>query len=102
MGQKNHFDIGQIVHHLKYGYRGVIFDFDDSCLAEDEWYTRNNTQPQKNQPWYRVLVDNASHTTYVAESNLEPDSSKEPIQNPLVFRVFATYHDDRYHRFPLN
>ena len=65
------FEPGQIVHHQYYGYKGVIYDVDNCCEAEDAWYYQNRTMPDRNQPWYHVLVDGADHTTYVAEENLE-------------------------------
>ena len=32
------FEVGQIVHHLNFGYRGVVFDVDPNFQGTDEWY----------------------------------------------------------------
>ena len=54
------------------------------------------SRPPKDKPWYHVLVDGAEHTTYVAERNLEPDESLEPIVHPLVPQFFEGFRDGRY------
>ena len=51
------FEPGEVVQHIRYGYRGVIVDFDSACMAPDDWYQSNQTRPDRNQPWYHVLVD---------------------------------------------
>ncbi len=48
---------GQIVRHRRYGYRGVVVDSDLTCKADEAWYQSNQTQPDRNQPWYHVLND---------------------------------------------
>ena len=94
--------MGQIIRHLRYEYRGVVFGFDLSFRGTDEWYYRNRTQPEKDQPWYHVMVDGGSHTTYVAEENLRPDTSAEPVEHPLLEKFFPTFHDGRYYNHSLN
>ncbi len=91
------FEVGHLVHHLRYEYRGVIFDRDACCRADEEWYERNQTQPPREQPWYHVLVHAAEHTTYVAESSLETDASGDPIAHPLLGRIFQSFVDGQYH-----
>jgi|TARA_B100000959_G_scaffold239555_1_gene260242 heat shock protein HspQ len=88
---------GELVTHRKYGYRGVVVDFDAQCLATEEWYQSNQTQPAKDQPWYHVLVDQAAHVTYVAQSNLLPDPSGKPILHPMT-NLFFSFEDGRYLR----
>ncbi|MDP2203912.1 MAG: heat shock protein HspQ, partial [Methylicorpusculum sp.] len=41
------------------------------------------------QPWYHVLVDNAKHQTYVAESNLSVSDNSNPINNPFLENYFS-------------
>ncbi len=41
------FPIGQIVKHVRYGYRGVVVAIDSSCKAPREWYESNQTQPDR-------------------------------------------------------
>jgi hemimethylated DNA binding protein len=79
---------GMLVRHNRYGYRGIIVDIDTECTATDSWYYSNQSQPERNQPWYHVLVHGSDQVTYVAESNLVLDHSKERIVHPLVTYFF--------------
>ena len=91
------FSIGDVVHHKLFDYRGVIFDVDPRMMLSDEWYeTVARSRPPKDQPWYRVLVHDAMHETYVAERNLEPDTSGEPIRHPLLEMCFNDFSDGHY------
>ena len=92
------FQPGQLVRHRRYGYRGVVVDFDLTCQASDEWYQSNQTQPKRNQPWYHVLVDQSGATTYPAQSSLLPDKDAQPIAHPLVDFFFSSFADGRYIR----
>ena len=96
------FEPGQMVHHTRYDYRGLVVAYDPTCRAEDAWYLRNRTQPHRNQPWYHVVVDAASHMTYVAEENLEPDPLRTPVENPMLARFEMHYHTGRYYPQSLN
>jgi heat shock protein HspQ len=89
---------GQIVHHLRYKYRGVIVHVDPICNAEDDWYETNLTQPDRNQPWYYVLVDQRTHCTYVAEENLKLETTGTPIQHPFVEAYFDEFDGATYTR----
>ncbi|MCB1308094.1 MAG: heat shock protein HspQ [Leptospiraceae bacterium] len=102
LNRLNQFHIGDIVHHRRYNYRGVVFAYDSSFRGSDEWYQSNRTQPDRQQPWYHVLVNDAGHTTYVAEENLLPAESPDPINHPLVERLFGAYHEGRYYVHSLN
>lgn len=90
------FHPGQVVHHRRYDYRGVIVDVDPTCQADEAWYRSNQTQPNRNQPWYHVLVDGGDFTTYVAEENLEPDPGGGPISHPLIPHFFREFRDGQY------
>ena len=92
------FQPGDLVHHRRYGYRGVVVEVDETCRASETWYQSNRTQPNRNQPWYHVLVDRAHHTTYVAQSNLEPDPDGTPVQHPLVDHFFSEFTGGRHVR----
>lgn len=92
------FKPGQLVQHKRYRYRGVIVAVDANCLASDAWYAKNVTQPNRNQPWYHVLVDQASRATYVAESNLELDKTGNPIDHPLIAHFFSDLSRGHYIR----
>ncbi len=43
-----------------------------------------------------MLVHDAEHSTYVAERNLEPDLTGEPIRHPLLDQFFAALHNGLY------
>ncbi|MDX1584419.1 MAG: heat shock protein HspQ [Thermoanaerobaculia bacterium] len=91
MNQKRaNFYVGQIVHHKLFDYRGIIYDVDPVFSGSDSWYEEvAKSRPPKDRPWYHVLVDGASHTTYVAERNLEPaDDEQAPIDHPLFGELF--------------
>jgi heat shock protein HspQ len=92
------FGPGQLVHHRRYDYRGVVVDFDLRCKADEDWYQKNRTQPEREQPWYHVLVDESTLVTYAAETSLEADSSEAPINHPLVSKLFEGFHSGEYQR----
>lgn len=91
------FSIGQIIHHRLFDYRGVIIDVDPEFQGSDEWYDMvARSRPPRDKPWYHVLVHNATHETYVAERNLEPGPANEPINHPLVDKVFDKFENGNY------
>jgi heat shock protein HspQ len=96
--QKTHFYIGQIIQHKLFDYRGIIFDVDFKYSGTDDWYDNvAHSRPSKNQPWYRVLVDNATHETYVAEQNLNNSSdTQKSINNPFIGLYFDKSADNIY------
>ena len=97
MTAKSLFSIGDLVHHKLFDYRGVVVDVDPQMMLSDEWYeTVARSRPPRDKPWYRVLVHDAAHETYVAERNLEPDTISEPIRHPLVETCFRGFIDGRY------
>lgn len=96
------FGVGEVVEHLRYGYRGVVFNYDPVCEADEKWYQHNQTQPDRNQPWYHVMVDGTGHTTYVAESNLKPDDSGDSVEHPLLKQHFPAFFKGRYYTQSLN
>jgi len=93
------FGVGQLIQHRLFNYRGVIVDVDPVFQNSEEWYEQMAlSQPPKDEPWYRVLVHNAVHETYVAERNLMTDASDEPISHPLVNTFFDRFDNGRYRR----
>jgi heat shock protein HspQ len=93
------FSIGQIVHHAKFDYRGVVYDVDGQFGLSDEWYEQvARSRPPKDKPWYRVLVHGGDSETYVAERHLEPAKDTSPIEHPMVHSVFDGYRDGTYVR----
>ena len=93
------FSVGEVIHHQLFDYRGVVVDVDATFQSTEEWYQAvARSRPPKHEPWYHVLVHGAAHTTYVAEQNLESESSAEPISHPMLAEFFSRFEDGRYIR----
>lgn len=91
------FNIGQLIHHRKFGYRGVIVDVDPVFQGSEAWYELvARSRPPRDQPWYHVLVHDGSHSTYVAERHLEPDAEGTQINHPALGEFFQAFVDGRY------
>lgn len=92
------FEVGTLVQHRRYGYRGVVVAVDDSCQADEAWYQTNQTQPNRNQPWHHVLVHQTPTVTYAASQNLMVDTESAPIDHPLVEVFFSDFDGEKYIR----
>ena len=91
------FSPGQLIHHRRFDYRGVVVDVDATFQLSDEWYDEvARSRPPRDQPWYHVLVHDGDQMTYVAQRHLEADSCLEPIRNPLLDQFFSGFSDGRY------
>jgi heat shock protein HspQ len=86
------FQIGQVVRHRLYTFRGVIFDVDPTFSNTEEWYRSipQEVRPNKDQPFYHLLAENADteYIAYVSEQNLIADPSDEPLRHPQVSELF--------------
>ena len=72
---------------------------DATFSGTEEWYeTMARSRPPRDEPWYHVLVHGAEHSTYVAERNLEPDPTGEPIAHPVLDRFFDEFRNGAYVR----
>jgi len=85
------YNVGQVIHHTLFDYRGVIVDVDSQFRIGAEL----NAQEQRPRgaepdarPWYHVLVDGTADRTYVSEQNLEPDSLGAPVDHPDLIDYF--------------
>ena len=85
------FEVGEVIEHKRYGYRGVIVECDYTCQAPHDWYQSNQTQPDPNQPWYYVLVDGNQQVTYVAQSNLSYSRSDGPVVHGMINLFFSGF-----------
>ena len=92
------FQPGDLVRHRRYGYRGVVVAVDSECQADEAWYQSNVTQPDRDQPWYHVLVDSTATNTYAAAENLSADPTKAPVDHPLVAVFFSSFVSGKYVR----
>ena len=91
------FEIGQIVHHRLFDYRGVVLDADPDFQGSEEWYRQMaRSLPPKHKPWYHVLVDESEAMTYVAEQNLEAARDLRPIHHHLIEHGLMRYEDGHY------
>jgi heat shock protein HspQ len=86
------FQIGQIVRHRIFSFRGVVFDIDPEFANTEEWWLAipEDVRPHKDQPFYHLLAENADseYVAYVSEQNLVPDESGEPIRHSQVSEIF--------------
>ena len=59
------FNIGDVVKHRLYKFRGVIVDIDPEFSNTEEWYQSipEESRPRKDQPFYHLLAEN-SETFY--------------------------------------
>jgi len=97
MSDQAKFSIGQIIQHTLFGYRGVIFEIDPVFMLSDEWYQQvAKSRPPRDEPWYHVMVDNAVHTTYVAQQNLDITEDLQPIDHPDIDELLGDYDNGRY------
>ena len=97
MTVKPKFFVGQIVHHNRFDYRGVIVDVDASFQGTESWYDQvARSRPPKDQPWYRILVDGIDQETYVAERHLEPAPDTTPVSHPELLKMFNDFADGVY------
>ena len=89
------FRLGQVVRHRFYPFRGVIFDVDPVFGNTEEWYQAipEEIRPPKDQPFYRLLAENAEteYVAYVSEQNLLPDETGEPVRHPQVREIFGSF-----------
>ena len=94
------FQIGQVVKHRLFPFRGVIYDVDPVFANTEEWWESipEEIRPRKNQPFYHMLAENdqTSYEAYVSEQNLLPDPSGAPVSHPDVPELFGALHGDRY------
>ena len=91
------FQIGQVVKHRLFPFRGVVFDIDPTFDNTEEWWLSipAEVRPHKDQPFYHLFAENdeSEYVAYVSEQNLLADNSAEPIRHPQVAEVFVK--DDR-------
>ncbi|WP_377288743.1 heat shock protein HspQ [Rhizobium sp. SG2393] len=94
MKQRNaKFQIGQVVRHRIFPFRGVIFDVDPEFANTEEWWNAipAEVRPHKDQPFYHLFAENAEteYVAYVSEQNLVLDDSGVPVRNAHVHALFT-------------
>ncbi len=93
------FQIGQVVKHRVYPFRGVIFDVDPTFSNSEEWWLSipEEIRPSKDQPFYHLLAENdeSEYIAYVSEQNLLTDESGEPVRHPQVQEMFERFDEQQ-------
>ncbi|MEM0907584.1 MAG: heat shock protein HspQ [Pseudomonadota bacterium] len=86
------FQLGQVVRHRVFSFRGVIFDVDPTFSNTEEWWEAipEDIRPKRDQPFYHLLAENeeTEYIAYVSEQNLLPDDTGEPVRHPQVNDMF--------------
>jgi len=94
------FQIGDVVCHRVYPFRGVIFDIDPVFNNTEEWWLSipAEVRPRKDQPFYHLYAENAEteYVAYVSEQNLVPDDTGDPVRHPQVAEIFELDDEGRY------
>ncbi len=94
------FNIGDIVRHKLYPFRGVIVDIDPIFSNSDDWYESipKELRPKKNQPFYHLLAENSEtfYSAYVSQQNLLSDSESGPINHPEISDLFTDVNNGKY------
>ncbi len=94
------FQIGQVVKHRIYPFRGVIYDVDPTFNNTEEWWLSipEEVRPRKDQPYYHLLAENETtyYVAYVSEQNLLIDESGDPVDHPDVGAMFGALQDGCY------
>lgn len=93
-----HFVPGEVVEHVRDGYRGVVVATDGHCKADPAWYMASSPHADRDQPWYYVLVDGSADCVYPAEEDLRSDLSGRPVSHPLLRTYFDRFAGGRYLR----
>jgi heat shock protein HspQ len=87
------YNIGQVVRHRIFPFRGVIFDVDPEFANTEEWWNSipAEVRPAKDQPFYHLYAENAesAYVAYVSEQNLLPDPEGGPVKHPAVLENFV-------------
>ncbi len=95
------FNIGEVVRHRVFPFRGVVFDVDPEFSNTEEWWNAipAEIRPRRDQPFYHLLAENdeTEYVAYVSEQNLMADESGEPLRNPQVMQIFDPQ-DARHYR----
>jgi heat shock protein HspQ len=94
------FNIGDIVKHRIYPFRGVIIDVDPEFSNTEEWYQSipAEIRPSRNQPYYHLMAENTEtfYTAYVSQQNLVKDDENGPLEHPDLEEMFSGIDKGKY------
>jgi len=95
------FRVGQVVKHLRFGYKGVIIGWDETARAPEDWLKEmhKNHKEWRKQPNYALLVDTRDRTvpqiTYVPQENIKVIQHTK-ILHPSVENYFENFDGSQY------
>ncbi len=96
------YQIGQVVRHRVYPFRGIVFDVDPEFSGTEEWFESipEHIRPERDQPFYHLLAEaeqtKESYIAYVSEQNLMRDDSGKPVNHPAAIQLFPEAQDGVY------
>ena len=94
------FNIGDIVKHRIYPFRGVIVDVDPEFSNTEEWYQSipADLRPSKKQPFYHLMAENSEtfYSAYVSQQNIIMDSDNGPVHHPDLEHMFSGIQKGKY------
>ena len=95
------FNIGDIVKHRIYPFRGVIVDVDPEFSNTEEWYQSipAEIRPSREQPYYHLMAENTEtfYTAYVSQQNLVGDGDNGALEHPDLEEIFSGMDHGKYH-----
>src|ERR1700730_9503329 len=98
------FQIGHIVRHRIFSFRGVIFDIDPQFANTEEWWLSipEDVRPRKDQPFYHLLAENeqGSYNADGSRQDLLPDATGKPVGHPHTALIFDGFEGGQYHLRP--
>ena len=73
------FSVGQVVRHRVYPFRGIVFDIDPMFNNTEEWWLSipAEMRPQKDQPFYHLLAENARDRIHRLRLRAEPAARRD-------------------------
>lgn len=95
------YQIGQVVRHRLFPFRGIVFDIDSQFNGTEEWLAAipEAIRPGRDQPFYHLLAEDEpsgmSYIAYASEQNLTADTSGRPIEHPAASQ-FLDRHEGGY------
>lgn len=94
------YQLGDVVKHRVFPFRGVVFDIDPVFNNTEEWWQSipAEMRPKKDQPFYHLLAENSEteYIAYVSEQNLLPDKTGKPLRHPQLREMFAEGENGHY------
>jgi hemimethylated DNA binding protein len=92
------FFTGSVVTSSRWGFRGVIVDYDLSCKAPESWRRKRGGGARLDQPWYHLFLDQSDQVAYAPEESLEAEQPAHAVHHPLLPHFFERYENGKYWR----